>query len=213
MKNWCLTAGQLFMTDAKGSLVEDDHCDGGAGSVHMGLTLFGRRALNCWTEGGPKTSSKPAVVLEQVPGTVFFSCSTAFRHQVEHRPCPASELTSLGDLHSLSASVMLRSTLFPYNRARLAQSTPSPICVWNIVASSVEKWMSETVLQLPCMADILGQEGLHEASPESCPSTLWASPPPDGSQPAGMSQDTKCKGKRKAASKQLLKRPSAEDLD
>ena len=213
MKNWCLTAGQLFLTDAKGSLVEDDHCDGGAGSVHMALTLFGRRALNCWTEGGPQTGSEPAVVLEQVPGTVFFSCSTAFRHQVEHRPCPASELTSLGDLHSLSASVMLRSTLFPFNRARIAQNTPSPLCVWNIVASSMEKWMSETVLQLPCMADILGQEGLHKALSEGCPSTIWLSPPADGSQPAGMSQDIKCKRKRKAASKQLLKRPSAETLD
>ena len=205
MKNWCLTAGQLFITDAKGSLVEDDHCDGGAGSVHMALTLFGRRALNCWTKGGPKSGSEPAVVLEQVPGTVFFSCSAAFRHQVMHRPCDETELTSLGNLHGLSTSVMFRSTLFPYNRARLAQSTPSPLCVWNIVASSVEKWMSKTVLQLPCMADILGQEGLHEASSESCPSTIGY-PPEDGPQRACMSQDTKCKGKKRAASKQVLKK-------
>ena len=99
-------------------------CDGGDGVVHMGMALFGKRGLNCWAEGGPKTSTAPAMVLEQSHRFLF--CSSAFRHQVKHRPCDQTELASLGHLQDLSVSVMFRSTLFPYNRSRLAQSTPSP---------------------------------------------------------------------------------------
>ena len=115
VKNWWLTGGQLFITKAHGSLEEVDHCDGGAGVIHLGLTLHGKLDLKCWSEGGPKSGSQPALVLEQRPGTVFLSCSSAFRHQVQHRPCPAPELTAFGQICDVSMAVMMRSTLFPHN--------------------------------------------------------------------------------------------------
>jgi hypothetical protein len=122
---------------------------------------------------------------------MFLSCSSAFRHQVEHRPCNPTELASFGDLEGLSVSVMFRSTLFPYNRARLAQGAPSPRAVWDKVASSVQKWLLKTELVMPSLESLLSRaEATVGTQPADSSLPAHSSQPPVGSQPALGSQPT-----------------------
>jgi hypothetical protein len=55
-EKYFLTGAHLFLTEANGDLIEDPHFDGGAGVLHVGLTLTGRRNLKCWKENGISTS-------------------------------------------------------------------------------------------------------------------------------------------------------------
>ena len=161
-----LASGNLFLTQANGSFLEDAHCDGGAGIIHMGMTLFGARNLRCWDTAEktrkPAEGSRPRELefhgrmlkLLQVPGTLFLSCSSAFRHQAEHLEVPSGELMTFGALPNMSVAVMFRTALFPAARARLAQSTPSPQPVFEAIAAVFHEWQLETTLELPELSDV-----------------------------------------------------------
>jgi len=210
-QSWCLTAGQLFLTQAEGRLVEDSHCDGGAGVVHMALTLFGKRYLQCWNSCEkpscltPRLEAKVVdkIKFEQQPGTVFLSCSSAFRHQVEHQYQPSADLMTFGDLENLSVSVMFRSPLFPYNRARLAASTPSPKIVFQSIAASFEKWQSQSgqTLVFPSLQEVIGAP---------LPQASLRSPAPSSSQPAKSAQGRTAKLKNRAQVQRKQQEPASK---
>ena len=169
-KAWCLTGGNLFITKAEGTLVEDAHVDGGAGMVVMGITLFGKRVLNCWNTDkirlGAPTGSQPEqtkLQLPQEPGTVWLSCAAAFCHQAEHQP--SDDLTTFGEIDKLSAAVIIRSTLFPHDRARLTKNTPNPKVVFQTIAKAIETWQGQNKLTLPSLEQVIAaQQANHTLS-------------------------------------------------
>ena len=165
-RNWLLSGGNVFLTQADGMLLEEDHVDGGAGIVHLGLTLFGHRHLRAWasrkkpSKESRQAGSKPEVPsvvgkyldLAQEPGTVFLSCSSAFRHQVRHTQ--SADLIQFGNLPGMSLSIMMRSSLFSHCRARLAGSTPSPQCVFKAIAAVFAEWQSANTLHFPSLDEV-----------------------------------------------------------
>lgn len=178
---WCLTGGNLFLTQAGGNLLEDAHVDGGAGVLHMGMTLFGNRSLRAWnsSQKPPRMSGSqprvPEVVgkvldLPQVPGTVFLSNSASFRHQVQHGP--SENLTTFGALTDMSVSIMVRSCLFPHARSRCAAGVPSPRPVFQGIAEVIAQWMSQETLVFPDLSEVM------QATPEmKLPSSIPVAPP------------------------------------
>ena len=54
------------------------HFDGCASLLHMGLTIFGRRHVECWMHDGT------VIQFEQAPGSVYVSNMCAIEHQVCH---------------------------------------------------------------------------------------------------------------------------------
>jgi hypothetical protein len=107
------------------------HQDGGASILHMGLTLFGRRDVR-FVQG----DNLPDVAVRNTPGTVYFGGVTGAWHQVHHQASEPAELLHLPTLGACSATVMLRTALFPHNRARMRNTTPSPVCVFNALSKS-----------------------------------------------------------------------------
>lgn len=185
--NWCLSGGNLFLTDAGGNLLEDDHVDGGRGVVHMGITLFGNRFLRCWnSQAKPKSASvkkapgsKPEEAkvvgkfmdLHQGPGTVFLSCSSAFRHQVQHTLTEPDRLIQFGDLRGISVSIMIRSCLFSYARAAVAAGTPSPKCVFDATAEVFAEWQATTTLSFPTLEELQAAESKAAAAARTAQET------------------------------------------
>jgi len=155
-----ISAGQAFITQSDGwrkadeseVLSEDPHTDGAAGMLHLGLTYRGHRALKAWT-----SNSEGAFAFEQRRGSFYMSDTAAFKHQAVHRGISsASDVFQLGRLKHLSCSVMMRSTFFPAQRARLANRFPSPESVFNACSDSIKNWFLEhgNTLLLPSLTNI-----------------------------------------------------------
>lgn len=161
-ETWALTGGNLFLTQAGRShqggvhLLEDDHVDGGAGIMLLAITLFGKRLLHCWNSAETRSTSlskeENKLQFPQQPGTVWLTCASSFRHQVEH--LPSDDLMTFGDLDRLSVAVIMRSTLFPYNRARVGKHTPNPKIVFKTIAKAVALWQGKHTLRLPTLEHI-----------------------------------------------------------
>lgn len=159
-QTWGLTGANLFLTQAHGELLEDAHVDGGAGMLLIAITLFGKRLLHCWKSSekpsGASAGSQPekehTMQIPQEPGTVWLTCASSFRHQAEHQP--SDDLMTFGDLKELSVAVIIRSSLFPFNRARLAARTPDPQIVFKTIAEAVATWQGEHTLWLPTLQQI-----------------------------------------------------------
>ena len=186
--SWFASAAEICFVDAKGAWAEDRHQDGGASVLHMGVTLYGCRRLVCEQAGtrkGPVASSDglPDVVVPNVPGTVYLGGLTGPWHEVTHTPCSSDGL--LGDL---SVSVMLRTTLFPHNKARVRGTTPCPVKFFAALAASFAESLSESHWQLPplplCMQlyEASGQSAVGAASVKAQEQTM-AKPAAKATQP------------------------------
>ena len=79
-ESWFLTAGELHIFDNPGQLREERHKDGGASILHLNITLYGRRVLECFTN---QSASEPASrKWDLVPGSVYLGILTGPEHQV-----------------------------------------------------------------------------------------------------------------------------------
>ena len=153
-----LSAGQVFITDpcddsADGFLEEDAHVDGGAGVLHIGLTLYGRRNLVVWMAGGSERT------VEQTGGRLWLANSSSFRHQARHLPSEEGfKFGALGD--NLSLSVQIRSCTFPFDHSRLAGRTPSPPEVFRDVSQTITNCMADhaSKLELPALLEVEAAE-------------------------------------------------------
>ena len=97
----------------------------------MGITLFGRRVLRLWT-GARGDASAEQMEVEMVPGSVYLGTLTGAEHQVQHLRARAShELCE-----DFAITVMIRTTLFPYNQARVMAHLPQPESLYIAMAKA-----------------------------------------------------------------------------
>ena len=122
---WFCSCGELCIMqagcEASGFWTEPLHQDGGASVVHIGITLYDRRDLR-FIQGKDMAD----VSVDNGPGTVYFGQVTGAEHQVHHKEALDCELLNVPAVGLCSVTAMLRSGLFPYNRARVRGTTPSP---------------------------------------------------------------------------------------
>ena len=149
-----------------GAWEEPLHQDGGASILHMGLTVYGRRDVRFVQ--GPGLAD---VAVRNVPGTVYFGQVTGAEHQVHHRAASSqAELLQLPGLGQCSVTVMLRTALFPYNRARMRNTTPSPVVVFHALAKSFRESCARGNWRLPslveCKAALLNVPSLADVEPK-----------------------------------------------
>jgi hypothetical protein len=163
VRDWFLTCGELNITNAcpvassptasspaaSEPWEEPLHQDGGASILHMGLTVYGRRDVR-FVQG----PGLPDVAVRNVPGTVYFGQVTGAKHQVRHRAALSpAELLQLDGFGPCSVTVMLRTALFPYNHARLRNTTPSPVVVFRALARSVRDSCARGNWRFPSLAE------------------------------------------------------------
>ena len=158
VQDWFLTCGELNISNAgseassqesSGPWEEPLHQDGGASILHMGLTVYGRRDVRFIQ--GPGLAD---VAVRNVPGTVYFGQVTGAEHQVHHRVASSpSELLHLPGFGQVSVTVMLRTALFPYNRARMRNTTPSPVVVFHALARSFRESCARGAWRFPSLAE------------------------------------------------------------
>ena len=135
MTTWCLVAGQVHIFREPGALEEPCHHDGGASVLHMGVTLYGRRRVRCFTQDQHGEFED----FEQVPGSVYLGTLTGPLHEVHHDLPHSHTETCLGH----SVSIMIRTSLFPHNRQRAMNRPPDDIL------RSLAQTFSEALRDLP----------------------------------------------------------------
>ena len=152
VEEWCASCGELAFVEPgsqeEGFWAEPEHLDGGASILHLGMTLYGRRLLECRTGGG-----LPDVVLENTPGTVYIGQLTGPLHQVLHQRALESELLEVPGLGRLACTVMMRSSLFAHNRSRLRGTTPSPRAVFEALARCFREGLASEAFRLPTLVE------------------------------------------------------------
>ncbi len=146
------SCGELHVSNGSdesrgGFLLEEEHNDGGASVLHMGLTLWGRRTLTC-----RQGEDHDDVRVHCHPGSVYLGGLTGPTHQVQHGAASAEEVLSHAHLGSLSISVMFRTSLFPGNRSRLRNTTPSPRALFDTLAGVYNDFLLHQPLSLPTKA-------------------------------------------------------------
>lgn len=155
LEEWFCTAGELCVMRADnedGSFWEEPrHRDGAASVLHMGVTLYGRRRLRCEQNEG-----LPDVVLDNAPGTVYLGQLTGPWHQVHHSKASRHELLDVPGLGPCSVTLMLRAALFPHNRARSRNTTPSPVEVFEALVSEFRSALRQKRFRLPSLAECEG---------------------------------------------------------
>ena len=93
----------------------------------------------------------------------MFVClfAVCFALQVQHEEAPPEEWFQLpGKAAAKQASVtlMLRTALFPFNRARLGNSTPSPQPVFQALSTAFQEVLASHKFVLPTMDEVVACE-------------------------------------------------------
>ena len=113
LSNWFAICGELTFVEPGGQdtgfWAEPAHQDGGASILHLGLTLYGRRALACQQGFGLED-----VTVANAPGTVYMGQLTGPVHQVSHQEALESELLEVPGLGRVAVAIMLRTGLFGF---------------------------------------------------------------------------------------------------
>ena len=94
-----MSAGEIHILNKPEQLREERHQDGGASVLHLNMTLYGRRTLECFTGKEQPASCSWGLV----PGTVYFGILTGPEHMVTHS-LPKSRQETL-DGHSISINL------------------------------------------------------------------------------------------------------------
>ena len=148
---WFLSASELHVFDRPADCFEPRHNDGGASILHMGITLYGRRRVTFFSpEGASSTSEEQEVRFEQQPGSVYLGIVTGASHQVSHVATRHPDET----LRAHTVSIMMRTCLFPYNRSRCQNTTPSPQDVFRKLALCFTEHLASHRLELPTLARV-----------------------------------------------------------
>ena len=89
---------------------------------------------------------------------LFAVCSAS---QVFHEEAPLDEWLQLpgkAAAKQASVSIMLRTALFPHNRARLMNTTPSPIPVFQALSTAFREVLASHRFVLPTMDEVVSCE-------------------------------------------------------
>ena len=152
LSQWFASCAELVFTEPgcveDGFWEEPEHQDGGASVLHLGLTLYGRRTLACRRGLGLRD-----VLILNTPGVVYVGQLTGPVHQVSHQAALESELLEVPGLGRLAVSVMLRTSLFAWSRARLRQTSPSPAACFEALARCFREGFAANAIRLPTLAE------------------------------------------------------------
>jgi hypothetical protein len=150
-RQWFVSATETCFiqagNDEDGYWDEEEHQDGGASILHLGVTLCGRRDLVMQEADSTKQ------VLDNRPGSVYLGTLTGPRHQVFHKAAPRHELLSCPGLGDLSVTVMCRTSLFAQNHGRRRNATPGPAPVFYALAHSFNHSLRTLHFRLPSLAE------------------------------------------------------------
>lgn len=155
---WFAACGELVFVNPgnveEGFWAEPEHQDGGGSVMHMGITLYGRRGLVCCQGPG-----LPDVSIPNAPGTVYLGQLTGPRHQVTHEAALPCELLEVPGLGPCGVNVMMRTALFPFNRARLRNTTPSPAPFFESLTRCLRDGLAAKRLRLPTLEECAAHFG------------------------------------------------------
>ena len=150
---WFLVAAEIHIIEGPRGIVEDRHVDGAAGSLTMGITLFGRRDLRIWPrakadEEREGVVDEPSHVAGLAPGSVYMGTLAGPEHQAAHADVQDSLLCG----HSVT--LIVRTSLFPYNQSRRMSQMANPAVTFKavmgeVVASLANDW------RLPVLSECL----------------------------------------------------------
>ena len=103
--------------------------------------------MELWEEDGTRHG------LGNEPGTVYFGLLTGPKHQVRHLPAVDGELLDVPRLGALSVTVMMRTALFPHDRSRLRNTTPSPVPVFRTMIRAFLQSNAVSSFRLPTLSE------------------------------------------------------------
>ena len=154
---WFLVAGEIHVIDRPCGIEEARHVDGAAGSLTMGITLFGCRHLRIWPRAEAEERKEgvkddPTHVAALAPGSVYLGTLAGPEHQAAHALVQPPD--SLQGGHSVT--LIVRTSLFPYNQSRRMKAMANPAITFKAV---VEEMVSafEGAWRLPTMQECMGQ--------------------------------------------------------
>ena len=149
------------------------HYDGGASLLHMGLTIFGARDLECFF-------TEATAVIPQDPGAIYVGNLCAVEHQVVHGRAKAFSLFGESTPNGVHITVMFRCDVFRHNQARNRASRPAPADMYEIVNAVVARHLATATLVLPdfaaCAHEVVGVKRSLDCSEAGSPSKRKALP-------------------------------------
>ena len=88
--------------------------------------------------------------------------AVCFALQVQHEEAAPEETLPLpgkkGVVKQASVTLMMRTALFPFNRARLGNSTPSPVLVFQALSTAFREVLASHRFVLPTMDEVVACE-------------------------------------------------------
>ena len=135
-----------------GQREDGKHYDGGASLLHMGITIFGSRNLECWHGDGTSHT------LQQSPGSIYVGNMCAVEHQVAHVDDASDLHCSPADpMQGVKIAVMIRSDVFSQSRARRMSGKPTPTDVFDIVNNVIAQHLASEPITLPSFTQVAGE--------------------------------------------------------
>ena len=152
---WFLVAAEIYIIDRPRGIEEARHVDGAAGSLTMGITLFGQRDLRIWPRARADeikdgVDDEPTHVAGLAPGSVYLGTLAGPEHQAAH----AEVQDSVHGGHSVT--LIVRTSLFPYNQSRLMSQVAKPVITFEAIVSEIVSAF-EAGWRLPTMAECESQ--------------------------------------------------------
>ena len=121
----------------------------------MGITLFGQRDLRIWPRARADeikdgVDDEPTHVAGLAPGSVYLGTLAGPEHQAAH----AEVQDSVHGGHSVT--LIVRTSLFPYNQSRLMSQVAKPVITFEAIVSEIVSAF-EAGWRLPTMAECESQ--------------------------------------------------------
>ena len=154
--SWFLEYGTLQLWSPE-PRHEPKHYDGGCSLLLMGMTMSGRRTLECFLADGQ--------VLEHVcnVGNIYLASACGAEHQVSHL-ADAGELLHVSGAGEVKVCVLLRCDVFRSSRGAVV---PNPKRVFQAAQAVVTLWLTAADLRLPSW------ETCHETDEQSLLGEAW----------------------------------------
>jgi hypothetical protein len=137
----------------RGGMHMDRHVDGGPSILHMSLSLFGWRRLNCEVLGQKRADGSYAVQVisdDLGPGDVYVSSPACCYHSVDYEEQgleAACQPPNTLVIHLRSDILRLRHGPRVFHKSNLLMS--------EVIAPTVAKFLAKHPLQLPSLADVM----------------------------------------------------------
>ena len=146
-----------------GERFDPKHYDGGASLLHMGLTPWGRRRLDCFFQD-------TTVSIEQSSGSIYMGNLCTVEHQVKHYDADAAaplfqpEGRHKKDSKSFLVTVMFRCDIFRHSQSRQLKMPPTPADVYKIVNDIVAQDLAKYPLRVPRWEEVVARAAIADSA-------------------------------------------------